>query len=831
MAGENFNPGALSIGSIVDDRFEIIEKLGEGGMGAIFKARQLSMDRMVALKVLLHDQRGDPISVERFRHEAYLASRLKHPNAIVIHDFGQSADGLLYIAMEFLAGENLKARLRRTGPMPIDVAVRVMTQTLRTIAEAHRMGMVHRDLKPENIFLTEMEGDPDYVKVLDFGIAKLTATSEGVDGYQGGLTVAGKIYGTPNYMSPEQIRGKVVDQQSDLYSLGVIFYECLTGRMPFVAQTPVDVMMMHLRDQPQPLTELRAEVPAGLAAVVMNGLEKDRRNRYASADDFLAALDGVEAGSGSHRAIRERRASGVQVALNGSASGPAPVPSFSSPSAQNSGVQSGQTSAPRSGPVEISQSGPAEAPDASEDSTMHNNAELQAAADAVAASGFDESDLEERTILETDAEASIALLETSALMEATPVASPMAEVEEFTMLELDEEELEELGDSVHGAPTELSIEAAPAQLQQLQGDNGARRSRPTLMGPPGGVPGFEESPGVGARPGGDGRRAPRSTLLGQPVAPPAPGGFGAAPPAATPMAPPSATPAPAAAPIPAATPAPAAQAPAQTPAPARRAPMPEPEGTHTGPVAPITDGGAGKGAGKKGKKSKPPKAAKAPKSPRAVKTRKSGKGKGLILGLLGLIAVGAGVAAVLILDPFGLDKPNGGEAAGGGEAVTEQPAPAPVAVKKKLVVATSAEKLDIFDAGSGVFIGSVPPGDFELEDNVKATDLRLLAGRKRLSASLPEGVTDTRWVYIQMPPAKGALSKKKKLSYAQITSTPPGAAVKAGDVALGRTPLTYVAAPGTPVTVEISAEGHAPESRELKISKSGETVDFQLKNQ
>lgn len=297
MSREDFSADAL-LDAVIDDRFQVIEKLGEGGMGAIYKARQLSVDRIVALKILLHDQRGDRISVERFRHEAYLASRLKHPNAIVIHDFGQTADGLLYIAMEFLSGETLKQRLRRVGPMKMDAALRIMSQTLRTIAEAHRMGMVHRDLKPDNVFLTEMEGDRDFVKVLDFGIAKLTAVQDGVESHQGNLTVAGKIYGTPNYMSPEQIRGKPVEPQSDLYSLGVIFYELIAGRLPFTASTPVDVMMMHLRDLPTPLTQLRPEIPLELERTILRALEKDRRARYQNADEFLEALENYKVASG-----------------------------------------------------------------------------------------------------------------------------------------------------------------------------------------------------------------------------------------------------------------------------------------------------------------------------------------------------------------------------------------------------------------------------------------------------------------------------------------------------------------------------------------------------
>ena len=279
--------------SVIDGRFELHDKLGEGGMGVIYKARQLSMERMVAVKILLRNRRGDAISVERFRHEAYLASRLRHPNAVVIYDFGQSAgDGLLYIAMELLAGENLKQRIQRVPQQSVGTAVRILRQTLRPISQAHRMGLIHRDLKPANIFLTTVEGDPDFVKVLDFGVAKLTAVHDGLsEGYQGGLTVAGKIYGTPNYMSPEQIRGKDLDHHSDLYSLGIIFYEMLCGRRPFEADTPVDVMMMHLRDDPPPVTDFRSDIPPGLMDVVRRSLAKDPAQRFTNGEEFLEALE------------------------------------------------------------------------------------------------------------------------------------------------------------------------------------------------------------------------------------------------------------------------------------------------------------------------------------------------------------------------------------------------------------------------------------------------------------------------------------------------------------------------------------------------------------
>ena len=178
MTTSDFSASDL-VGTVIDGRFELHEKLGEGGMGVIYKARQLSMERMVAVKILLRNRRGDAISVERFRHEAYLASRLRHPNAVVIYDFGQSkGDGLLYIAMELLAGENLKQRINRVGTLPVPSAVRILCQTLRPISQAHRMGLIHRDLKPAYIFLTTVEGDSDFVKVLDFGVAKLTAVHD-----------------------------------------------------------------------------------------------------------------------------------------------------------------------------------------------------------------------------------------------------------------------------------------------------------------------------------------------------------------------------------------------------------------------------------------------------------------------------------------------------------------------------------------------------------------------------------------------------------------------------------------------------------------------------
>lgn len=306
MSESEFSAADLS-GRIVDRRFEVVDKLGEGGMGAIYRAKQLSVNRMVALKLLLRDRRGDPISAERFKHEAYLASRLRHPNAVVIYDFGQADDGLLYIAMELLTGQNLKECMQNDGPLGHNRGARIMLQTLRPIGQAHGMGLVHRDLKPANIFLTEVEGDKDFVKVLDFGVAKLTAVQDSVEGYQGGLTVAGKIYGTPNYMSPEQIRGKDVDQLSDLYSLGIIFYEMLCGRRPFEAETPVDVMMMHLRDDPLPPSAYEASIPPTVDAIALKALAKEPADRYPNAEAFIEALNGLGVTSGAFGTLASER--------------------------------------------------------------------------------------------------------------------------------------------------------------------------------------------------------------------------------------------------------------------------------------------------------------------------------------------------------------------------------------------------------------------------------------------------------------------------------------------------------------------------------------------
>ena len=234
-------------GRIIAGRYEVLERVGVGGMGTVYRAYQASMDREVALKVLSRALTDDEQNVKRFHQEAKAASRLRHPNTITLHDFGQTEDGILFIAMEFLEGRPLDGVLG-DGPLDPVRAIRIMAQVCRSLHEAHKAGIIHRDLKPDNVYLTELEGEADFVKVLDFGVAKLKESSKEA----GTLTQAGMIFGTPRYMSPEQSQSQDLDARSDLYSMGVILYELLTGHPPFDADNPVAILIQHVHEAPPP---------------------------------------------------------------------------------------------------------------------------------------------------------------------------------------------------------------------------------------------------------------------------------------------------------------------------------------------------------------------------------------------------------------------------------------------------------------------------------------------------------------------------------------------------------------------------------------------------
>ncbi|MDB4966784.1 MAG: serine/threonine protein kinase [Myxococcales bacterium] len=261
------------VGKTLADRFEILERIGEGGTGVVYRAKQLSVDRVIAIKVLGAHVSTDPSWVKRFHNEARAASRLDHPNTVRLIDFGQTKEGLLFIAMEYLHGRSLRQEIERLGRLPPNRVLRILSQMCASLSEAHNQGIIHRDIKPDNVYLVEMKGAGDYVKVLDFSVAKLDAPDAQV-------TRAGVVFGTPQYMSPEQGRGVPLDPRSDIYAVGVVAYEMLTGKPPFDAKVPTEVVMMHLREKPAPLVGL----PPQLTSIVMRALEKDPARRQQSAE-------------------------------------------------------------------------------------------------------------------------------------------------------------------------------------------------------------------------------------------------------------------------------------------------------------------------------------------------------------------------------------------------------------------------------------------------------------------------------------------------------------------------------------------------------------------
>jgi serine/threonine-protein kinase len=275
------------VGREIDGRFLVQQFLGEGGMGAVFVAHQKSVDRQVALKVLKRELMQDQTAVKRFLLEARAASRLTNVHTITIHDFGKTSDGLLYIAMELLKGESLRERLQQVKRMEPAQVARILDQVAESLAEAHEHGIVHRDLKPENVFLVRQRDGADLVKVLDFGIARARALS-GVSR----MTSEGMIVGTPAYLCPEAILGQSVDERADVYALGIMLYELLTGQVPFQAETPVQVLFQHVNQEPIPVHQANPQVtvPASLHRFLWACLAKRKEARPANAGVFREQL-------------------------------------------------------------------------------------------------------------------------------------------------------------------------------------------------------------------------------------------------------------------------------------------------------------------------------------------------------------------------------------------------------------------------------------------------------------------------------------------------------------------------------------------------------------
>src|SRR5216117_2705041 len=249
------------LNTLFDGRYRIVRKLGTGGMANVYLAEDEVLGRRVAIKILNDRHAGDDQFVERFRREAKNAASLSHPNIVSIYDRGE-AEGTYYIAMEYLSGRSLKELIVGRGPTPIRIAIDYTRQILAALGFAHRNSIVHRDIKPHNIVV----GGDGRLKVTDFGIARSGASQ---------MTEVGSIVGTAQYLSPEQARGAPVDPRSDLYSLGIVLYEMLTGKVPFTGETPVEIAMKHLSQVPEPPSKLRENVPHDLDAVVMRALAKD----------------------------------------------------------------------------------------------------------------------------------------------------------------------------------------------------------------------------------------------------------------------------------------------------------------------------------------------------------------------------------------------------------------------------------------------------------------------------------------------------------------------------------------------------------------------------
>ncbi|MDQ8165859.1 MAG: serine/threonine-protein kinase [Gemmatimonadota bacterium] len=276
------NPNADLVGSIVHEKFHVMKKLGEGGMGAVYLAEHVKMGRKVALKVMNPGMHQDADAIARFNREAKNASQLNHPNVCAIYDFGETPEGMIYLAMEFIEGSSLSGVIEKNGALTPARAASIIHQAADALQVAHDYGIVHRDLKPDNIMIARARDGSDMVKVVDFGIAKASSS----DAQK--VTKTGLVVGTPEYMSPEQLAGDKLDGRSDIYSLALVAFNCLTGTLPFPSNSAQEAMIMRLTDQPKTLAEMKPDRtwPDELQAVMDKALARDAAERYQNAAEF-----------------------------------------------------------------------------------------------------------------------------------------------------------------------------------------------------------------------------------------------------------------------------------------------------------------------------------------------------------------------------------------------------------------------------------------------------------------------------------------------------------------------------------------------------------------
>jgi serine/threonine-protein kinase len=277
---------------ILDARYQVMKKLGEGGMSYVYLAKEISSDATVAIKVLSPRLASDKSSVERLRREAGLAMRLDHPNVCRILRLGESEDGLIYLVMPFLKGELLSDREVRGGPMDMTLGVTLLKQMCAGLHHAHELQIIHRDLKPENVMLVPDDaGGVERAVVMDFGLAKERRADPAI----AKLTATGIILGTPEFMSPEQIRGKPLDARSDIYALGIVAFEMFTGKLPFQGRNAQEMMIARLRSQPVAIRTLRSDVPDSVEKALTKALQTNPDDRFSTAIEFAEALTGSAA--------------------------------------------------------------------------------------------------------------------------------------------------------------------------------------------------------------------------------------------------------------------------------------------------------------------------------------------------------------------------------------------------------------------------------------------------------------------------------------------------------------------------------------------------------
>ncbi len=289
--------GTWSEGSVIRGKYRLLSKVGQGGMGAVYKALHLAFDELRALKVIAPELLSDELFVKRFKHEAVITRKLQHPNAVRVDDIDEAEDGRPFIVMEFIEGISLKKLIREQGPLPAERVCNLIKQAAAALDAAHRLGMVHRDIKPENIALVDAP-EGEMVKVLDFGIAKVKEARIG-EGQGLTLTGTGVVIGTPQYMSPEQAMGKrgdELDGRADLYSLGIVMYQMLTADLPFKADTTMEMLLAHMQKPPAPIWVAHPElqVPEPVAMLTMRLLEKNRDLRPASGRALIQEIERAE---------------------------------------------------------------------------------------------------------------------------------------------------------------------------------------------------------------------------------------------------------------------------------------------------------------------------------------------------------------------------------------------------------------------------------------------------------------------------------------------------------------------------------------------------------